>query len=94
MNGLATNLVANRGNRCTATILGFLEENLYEQYDVPPKVQQQIRRIVLDSINSYKDLAIDVVKSGDSMINDFWLEELQKIHTSVDELRRDLYEED
>lgn len=93
MNELTRNLVATRGNRCTATILGHLEENVYEQYDVPKNVQQNVRRVVLDSINSYKDLVIDIVKSGDDIVNDLWTERLGEIHDAIVGLREELYED-
>ena len=91
MNNMAANLVAQRGNRCTATILGYLEEHVYEQHDIPERVQMQVRKVVLDSINQFKDLTIDIVKSGDSMVNDFWLENLDKIHDAIVGLKEDLY---
>lgn len=84
-NSMASNLVAVRGNRTTATILGWLEQNLYDQYDIPKDMQRRIRSVVLDNINGYKDLVIDIVKSDTAIINDIWVQKLDAIH---DEIRK------
>ena len=94
---MASNLVANRGNRCTATILSFLETNVYNQYDIPKGLQRQIRQAVLDSINGYKDLVIDIVKSDDAVMNDLYLDAIVQIRDEISSLRRsvdDLLEDD
>ena len=67
-NTLAANLMAKRGNRCTAAILSYLEDQLYTQVEVPEQLQRQVRQTVLDQVNTFKDLAIDVVKSDTAII--------------------------
>lgn len=93
---LSSNLVATRGNRCTATILGYLEASVYEQFDVPKNVQRQVRQVVLDSINGYKDLVIDIVKSNDSVMNDMYVSMISEIHDGIADLKNmfenELYE--
>lgn len=85
-NSTTANLVATRGNRTSAAILGWLEENLYEEYPgIPTVMQKRIRQMVLDNVNSFKDLAIDIVKSESSVINEEWVAKLDAIHA---ELRR------
>lgn len=78
---MATKLVANRGNRAAAIILGWMERNIY-QY-LPDEEQSRTREIVLDQINEFKDLVIDVVKSDTGYVNDFWLEKLDEIHREI-----------
>jgi len=85
-NSTTANLVATRGNRTSAAILGWLEENLYEEYpEISTAMQKRIRQMVLDSVNAFKDLAIDIVKSESAVINEEWSSKLDAIH---DELRR------
>lgn len=89
-NSMAANLVATRGNRCTAVILGYLEENVYR--DVPQistSMQKQIRQVVLDQVNTFKDLAIDIVKSDTALMNQVWVEKLDQIHAEIRDLRRE-----
>lgn len=86
---MATNLVANRGNRCTATILGWLEDNLYEQHQIPKGVQRQIRQIVLDNVNGYKDLVIDIMKSETAVLNDIYVENLIGIREELERINGD-----
>lgn len=87
-NSMAANLVATRGNRCTAVILGYLEENVYR--DVPQistSMQKQIRQVVLDQVNAFKDLAIDIVKSDTALMNQVWVEKLDQIHEEIRDMR-------
>jgi hypothetical protein len=82
-NSMAANLVASRGNRCSAVLLTWMEDNAYEF--LPEDVQFQLRRTILDQINGFKDLAIDIVKSDVAAMNQVWVEKLDAIHS---ELRR------
>lgn len=74
-------LIAIRGNRTTAVILSWLEDNAYSY--LPEDVQKEARRLVLDQINGFKDLAIDVVKADTSMINEVWVEKLDEIQKAI-----------
>lgn len=74
-------LIAIRGNRTTAVVLSWLEENVYGY--LPEDVQKDTRRLILDQINGFKDLAIDVVKADTSMINEHWVEKLDEIYTAI-----------
>ena len=92
---LATNLVASRGNRCTATILGWLEENLYKDFpEIETQYQKRIRQLVLDNINGFKDLAIDIVKSDTEILNDEYVNKLGEIHMDIRKLRQSLEYDD
>ena len=44
-NSMAVNLVATRGNRVTATILGAVEGEIYAHYKVPTDVQKKFARL-------------------------------------------------
>jgi hypothetical protein len=85
-NSMAANLVATRGNRTSAAILGWLEENLYTEVpQISTETQKRIRQMILDQVNAFKDLSIDIVKSESAVINQEWVDKLDAIH---DELRR------
>ena len=84
-NSMAANLVATRGNRCSAAILGWVEENLYKEYDIDSQMRGRLRQQILDQVNALKDLSIDIVKSETAVVNEVWVEKLTEIH---DELRQ------
>jgi hypothetical protein len=62
-------------------VLGWLEDNVYEY--LPEDLQRSTRQMVLDNINTFKDLAIDVVKSDTAYLNQVWLEKLDEIHNEI-----------
>lgn len=80
-NSYAKNLLATRGRRASATLLTWLENNVYEY--VPPEAQGEIRGKVLQIISEYQDLAMDLVASDTGAINEFWVEELGRIHSTL-----------
>lgn len=83
------NLIAARGNRVTASILGYLEEQVYRQVpQIPTELQKRIRQVVLDQVNGFKDLAIDIVKSDTDHINEHWATMLAQIHDGVQKLQK------
>lgn len=82
------NLIAQRGNRCSAAVLGYLEDHVYRQYpQISTEAQKRIRLEVLDQINLFKDLVLDIVKSDTDLINDFWVQKLDQIHEEIRALR-------
>lgn len=83
-NSMAANLVATRGNRCSASILGWLEQNLYTANpEIDTRMQKQIRQMILDNVNQFKDLSMDIVKSDVAVINDEWVRKIDEIHQAV-----------
>ncbi len=80
---MAANLVATRGNRCSAAILGWLEENVYPEYEIDHDMQRRIRQHILDQVNSFKDLSIDIVKSETAVVNELWVQKLAEIHEEL-----------
>ena len=80
-NTMAANLIATRGNRTTAVMLSWLEDNVYEHLD--DELQHRTRQMVLDNINVYKDLAIDIVKSDTAYVNELWLEKMDELHEAI-----------
>ena len=83
-NSFSANLVATRGNRCSASILGWLENNIYKNYpDISTKDQKAIRQVILDNVNQFKDLAMDIVKSEVEVLNDEYVRKIDEIHKYV-----------
>ena len=80
-NDFAKNLVSNRARRCSATILTWLENNVYD--DIPDEKHSQVRRTILSNVNDLSDLAIDIVKSDTGQINEFWVTELDAIKQMI-----------
>lgn len=82
---MAADLVARRGNRCSAQTLTWLETNVKEY--LPDGMWDKVRRQVLNNINEFKDLAIDIVKSDSSIINQEWVAHMDEIKRGLRELR-------
>ncbi len=81
---MTAKLVATRGNRCSASILGWMETNVYPKYpEISTQTQKQIRQMILDNVNAFKDLSIDIVKSETSVLNDVWVQKLDAIHEEL-----------
>ncbi len=80
---MAANLVATRGNRCSAALLGWIEENLYKEYEIDPAMQRRLRQTVLDQVNMFKDLSMDIVKSETAVINEVYAAKLDEIHEEL-----------
>ncbi len=82
-NSMASNLVATRGNRCSAAILGWIEDNVYKEYDIDPQMRSRLRQHVLDQVNMFKDLSIDIVKSETAVLNEIYIQKLDDIHQEL-----------
>ena len=83
-NDFAKNLVANRSRRTVATILTWMENNVYEY--LPDDVQVSARSIILSNVNDLSDLAMDIVKSDTGQINEYWVTELKDLKERIDGL--------
>ncbi len=80
---MAANLVATRGNRASAALLGWIEDNLYQEYEIDQAMRGRLRQQVLDQINMFKDLAMDIVKSETAVINEVYVQKLDEIHEEL-----------
>lgn len=84
-NTMAARLIAARGNRCTASILGWMERNVKD--DMPDNTWRAMRQTIMEQINGFKDLAIDVVKSDTAYVNELWIEKLEELHNDIRGIR-------
>lgn len=85
VNSYAKNLLNRRGRRTVATILTWLEENIW-QY-VPEDKQQEARSKILSVVSDFQDLAMDMVASDTGVINDYWVEALDSLHQELKSIR-------
>ena len=83
-NTMAAKLVAARGNRLTAILLGWMEENI--KADLTDDQWFDLRDLIRDQVNGYKDLIIDIVKSDTAYINQLWVEKIDEIHRDIKHL--------
>lgn len=76
-------LLAKRRDRVIAVILGCKEREC-DQF-LPPEAQARLRKVVLDELNMFTDLAIDLAatKSNDFVVNELFHRKLDEIHEAV-----------
>ena len=51
--------------------------------DVPQESQRQARSHILSTVGEFQDLAMDMVVADTGSINEFWVEELEKLHKEI-----------
>lgn len=84
MGEMVKELLAKRRDRSIAIILGTKEREM-DRF-LPPEVSVTFRKVVLDQINDFYDLALDVLRSlddGTVILNQEYLTKLDEIHQWV-----------
>jgi hypothetical protein len=79
-----TEILAKRRDRAIAIVLGVHDRDL-KSY-LPPEVSAKLRKVVLDQLNEFHDLCIDVLRSldnGEVLLNDHYLALLAEVHEAV-----------
>lgn len=84
-NSMAANLVKRRGNRCTATLLSWMEKHIKHQ--ISEDLWQDMRREVMYQVNDFKDLAIDIVGSETAILNELYVEKVDEIRQELRRIR-------
>ncbi len=77
-------LISKRKDRAIAIILS-VKENECDEY-LPQDAQYSLRKVVLDQINSFYDLVLDVVSSVDSdsvELNQYYLDLISELHETL-----------
>ncbi len=76
-------LLTRRKNRAAAIILGVKDDEC--DYYLPEEVSKQLRKTILDQMNDFYDVCVDVVESldGSVIINDLWIEKIDEIHDAI-----------
>lgn len=80
-NSYAKNLLAVRGRRNIATLLTWMEKNVWPH--IEQDLQSEARSKIMAVLGDFQDLAMDMVAADTGTINDFWVEELGKLHESI-----------
>lgn len=81
----AEELIQRRKDKAIAIILR-MKENDCDPH-LPPAVRIKLRKIVLDQLNDFTDLVLDVVSSLENsevvVTNELWLQKLNEVHEVV-----------
>lgn len=75
------NFLKNRRDRTVGSILGWVEREIFQDLSEAQRVQ--LRQVVLDSINSYHDSVLDLVKAEDGMRNDAVVDALDRLEQRI-----------
>lgn len=85
MQEVVSDLVARRRDRAIAVLLGIKEREV-DQY-LPPDVKARLRKAILDQLNDYTTLVLDVLRSltndNTVVLNELYMQKLDEIHHSV-----------
>lgn len=79
-------ILAKRRDRCIAVILG-VKESECDEY-LPPEAKAALRKVVLDTVNDYFDLCLDLMRSLETeepgfVVNELYLQMIDDIHEAV-----------
>lgn len=87
-------LLEKRRNRSIAIILGVKEREvdpLLRKADPSGSVGTKMRKVVLDQVNEFHDLVLDLLDSldnGEVLLNEQYLDRLDAVHTDIAVIRR------
>lgn len=73
-----------RRDRALGSILGYMERSIYESLSLSD--QRQVRKVVIDALNSYHDSVLDLLKSETGERNEEVLSLLSRLHSDVSRL--------
>lgn len=92
MQEVVSDIVARRKDRAIAVLLGIKEREV-DKY-LPPEVSQRLRKAILDQLNDYTTLILDVLRSLNSdstvVLNELYLDKLEEVHRDVGVIREHL----
>jgi hypothetical protein len=77
-------MLSRRRDRAIAIILGVKERDCDRH--LPPGAQAALRKVVLDQLNEFYEVSVDIIRSldtGEVVLNEMWLQKLDEIHTAV-----------
>ena len=78
------NLLIEQRRRTVGALMGHIEEKVYSR--LTPPERKELRDKVLQTVNAYHDICLDILKSSvndGSVVNEQALELLAEIHTRV-----------
>lgn len=78
--------VRKRRDRVLATILSYKENNV-DQHLPTQKARDDLRRVILNNVNDFNDLVLDILKAEPEVeINQLYIEALARIETRLNDL--------
>lgn len=86
MNEQGKAILAKRRDRSIAIMLGYKEREC-DQY-LPPAIRTELRKVVLDQLNDFYELALDLMNSLDDetvTLNQIYLDRIDKIYEVLTE---------
>jgi len=87
-NSALIDLLNKRRDRAIAIILRTKEQECDEY--LPPEQSARLRKVVLDQINNLSDMVIDLMGSLEDnsgvILNEYYLQRLDEVHTMVSSL--------
>lgn len=86
MQEVVSEIVARRRDRAIAVLLGVKEREV-DQY-LPKDVSIRLRKAILDQLNDYTTLVLDVLRSVNTedstvVLNELYMQKLDDIHQAV-----------
>lgn len=84
MQEVLNDVIARRRDRAIATLLGVKEREV-DRY-LPPEVRALLRKAILDQLNDFHSLVVDVMRSldtGEVVLNDLYMEKIDQLHEVV-----------
>lgn len=73
-----TEALGRRRNKAISIILRFKEDYIDDQID--EATSDQFRSVVLDQINDFHDVCVDLIGASGGVVNELWVEKLEEIH--------------
>lgn len=78
-------LIDRRCRKSIAICLGFKEREADEF--LPAEVRAKLRKVIIDQFNEVASLGADIAESlegqGGTVLNDLWMERIERIHDAV-----------
>ncbi len=84
MQPVLESVMAKRRDKCIAIMLSVKERECDNH--LPPETQKKLRKVILDQMNDYHDLAADLMRSldsGDVVLNEVFVERLDMISNQL-----------
>lgn len=84
MQDVIADVIARRRDRAIAVLLGIKEKEV-DQY-LPPEVKARLRKAILDQMNDFHSLVVDVMRSfdtGEVVLNELYLEKIDQLYEVV-----------
>lgn len=79
--GPLVDALGRRRNKAISIILRFKEDEIDPFID--DEVSNQFRKLVLDQLNDFYEVCVDLIGAADGVVNELWLDKLMEIHDAV-----------